>query len=466
MTREIKKISNTYRYGQELYRHPLFSDANLVNYWRLEGNSNDSKAINHGTDTNITYDFTYGKFNQGALFNGTSSYIGLTSCPITGTGNFSIGAWFKTTSTGARKEIISFGHPSTTNQGIYIQVNASNRLQFDLTNTGGPTGGQDVCDGLWHFVVVTNVSGTITLYIDGKLLSTASMSPNITSNSYTIGRAIYNSSNYFNGSIDDVFVFSRALSVAEIWSLWGNGMKKIMGVDNITDSFTKLLSHFDGPNSYPSSTAYIAETGQTITAINQCGVLSNYPKFGAGGLYFDGSSDYATIPNSADWTFGKGAFTIDFWFRLNAINRLHVPLSLGDAGSNCAEGTGGVIAIGSDNKLNYYCSGSRITDTNTLSADTYYHYAMVGNGGADGSRTIKVYLNGNQVASTYTYNYNFSYQSIRIGANGAAASECMYGWIDELRISKGIALYNANFTAPTLPFEISSIKKVSGVSNT
>ena len=43
----------------------LFSDANLVSYYKLEGNSNDSKGSNNGTDTSVDYGTAYGKFGQG-----------------------------------------------------------------------------------------------------------------------------------------------------------------------------------------------------------------------------------------------------------------------------------------------------------------------------------------------------------------------------------------------------------------
>ncbi len=59
----------------ELFTYPLFLDANLVAYWRMEGNSNDSKGSNNGTDSNITYSNANGRFGQGAAFNGTTSSI-------------------------------------------------------------------------------------------------------------------------------------------------------------------------------------------------------------------------------------------------------------------------------------------------------------------------------------------------------------------------------------------------------
>src|ERR1051326_1866471 len=64
--------------GKEIYRTKLFNDPALVSYWRFEGNSNDSKGSNNGSDTSITYSSGNGNFGQGAGFNGSSSKIVIT----------------------------------------------------------------------------------------------------------------------------------------------------------------------------------------------------------------------------------------------------------------------------------------------------------------------------------------------------------------------------------------------------
>ena len=98
-----------------------------------------------------------------------------------------------------------------------------------------------------------------------------------------------------------------------------------------------------------------------------------------------------------------------------------------------------------------------------MSVNTYYHCALIGNGGADGARTIKLYINGTQEGSTYTYNYNFKKYEIALGANQSSYGECLYGWIDEFRISKGIERWTSNFTPPTSPYNV--VKKVAKIFN-
>ncbi|MEK7174285.1 MAG: hypothetical protein AAB759_01355, partial [Patescibacteria group bacterium] len=66
-------VPRTVRAASELYSTSFFSDSNLLNYYRFEGNSNDSKGSNNGTDTNISYSSSYGKFGQGSLFQTASS---------------------------------------------------------------------------------------------------------------------------------------------------------------------------------------------------------------------------------------------------------------------------------------------------------------------------------------------------------------------------------------------------------
>lgn len=247
-----------------------------------------------------------------------------------------------------------------------------------------------------------------------------------------------------------------------------NAIKKISGVaiENIKklnglrpdDGYTKLLIHLDGAD---GATSYTAETGQTVTFSGQAQLDTTQKKFGGSSLFCDGSSDYISVPSHTDFAFGTGAFTVEFFFRLTALNILHILYSHG--GSNSLEVTGGVLFVNTTD-IGYYCSGTRISGSNSiLSANQWYHLAFVGNGGANGSRNIKLYINGTQIGSTFTYDYNFSQESPWFGANEDSSGECLSGWIDEIRISKGIARWTSNFTPPDSEYR--QIKKFMGVSN-
>jgi hypothetical protein len=86
----------------EMYSTPLFSDSNLASYYRFEGNSNDAKGSNNGSDTSISYGSSYGEFGQGASFNGGSSEMDMGNVfDETGTSPFSISTWIKTSAGGA-----------------------------------------------------------------------------------------------------------------------------------------------------------------------------------------------------------------------------------------------------------------------------------------------------------------------------------------------------------------------------
>jgi len=93
----IKKVDGK-NIGIEFYSNSLYDDANCISYWRFEGNSNDTKGAHNGTDTNITYGTEYGRFNQGALFNGsTSKIVTANNSGISGNAVFSFSIWVKPT---------------------------------------------------------------------------------------------------------------------------------------------------------------------------------------------------------------------------------------------------------------------------------------------------------------------------------------------------------------------------------
>ena len=198
----------------------------LISYYPMSGNSNDYWGTNNGTDTSVTYGTSYGKVAQGALFGG-SSVITLSAYPTFGTGNFSIFNWVKTSVTGTRKGMVSWGG-NTTNNGVNLFINTSNHLEFDLSFTVGPAGSVNIADGNWHLVGVVNTGGSMQLYTDGSADGSAvGMSPNITTGgSKEIGADL--SPTYMNGDIDELGIWSKVLSTTEITDLYNGGAGQTM----------------------------------------------------------------------------------------------------------------------------------------------------------------------------------------------------------------------------------------------
>jgi len=209
----------------ELFSTPLFLDANLQAYYRLEGNSNDAKNSNNGTDTSISYSVTNAKFGQAADFpsSNAGSYIAI-PVSISATHDFTLHCWVYIPSTSQLGTFIKIGDASS---GYAIGV-GSGTMTSNGNNLIGLYEGVSWLDsataigtGLHMVDLVGDSSGHPKMYLDGvQVYSDTSNTPIAPANSAAIGRAT-GSNRYFNyGNIDDVALFNRALTAGEITSLY------------------------------------------------------------------------------------------------------------------------------------------------------------------------------------------------------------------------------------------------------
>jgi hypothetical protein len=219
----------------------------------------------------------------------------------------------------------------------------------------------------------------------------------------------------------------------------------------VDDSYSKVLLHMDGSD---TSTTFTDESGKTWTAAGNAQIDTAQKVFGTASGLFDGTGDYISTPNSADFDFGTGDWTIDFRVRRNGNQASYNGIISG----NTSSVTGWEVAFGdgANNKicLNSKASGSWVANellsTTALSNTTWYHVAIVRNG-----NTAALYINGTSEATKnvtgYTYNSSGSgLVSGRLRTN--TDGYYLTGWIDELRISKGIARWTGNFTPPTAAY--------------
>lgn len=209
------------------------------------------------------------------------------------------------------------------------------------------------------------------------------------------------------------------------------------------DSNTVLMLHADNPGT--STFVDSAMTPKTITA-NGNVIGTTTVKFGTGSAYFDGTGDYLTAPDSADWQL-TNTFTLDFWARFSNTNQHQF---VGQRVTN-------------NDMWNYYYSAGNLyfqqnvggsTNINlsvawTPSLNTWYHIALVNNGGThtfyvDGTKQGSAQYDADTIADIAA--------ALTIGESGAISG--MAGCFDEYRISKGIARWTGNFAAPTAAYDL------------
>ena len=215
--------------AQELYTTPLFSDPNLVSYYRLEGNSNDSKGSNNGTDSNITYSVGNGKFNQGAGFNSASpSSINIGSAAGLSPTALTYSAWINPTSfPNAYNSIISRSNTPTGTPYIALLVKSTGKLAPYVYGSASisydGTGTNTLSTGSWYLITMTyDSTNGLICYVNGSVDGTAAANGNLASvnNSTGIGYDPFYADRYFNGKIDDVAIFNRSLTATEAGYLY------------------------------------------------------------------------------------------------------------------------------------------------------------------------------------------------------------------------------------------------------
>ena len=158
-----------------------------------------------------------------------------------------------------------------------------------------------------------------------------------------------------------------------------------------------------------------------------------------GSVVFDGTGDYLTLASSGDFAFGTGDFTVEMWV-------YHTDLTgqqtyFGDTYGS----TAGIYTYKtSNNEISLYDTAQRsLSAVNVISANTWYHIAWTRQSGI-----LRAFLNGSLVDSD-TYTGNFTTTQYYVGDTAGTSSGGMIGFISNLRVLKGTALYTANFTPPT-----------------
>lgn len=213
------------------------------------------------------------------------------------------------------------------------------------------------------------------------------------------------------------------------------------------DSYAKLLLHADGTGATFIDSSNPAKTVTTNGNVTQSATQS---KFGGKSAYFDGIGDYLRVPDSSDWNFGSGDFSIDGWIypTNDAVVSQGIVTTMESQGST--DYYGYAVRRFNNGTITFWHSGGNATTTSTAPINTWSHIACVRSG-----TTLKIYINGIEGASVTNSSAINSYgsQPLIIGRTYSNYDGHYYtGYIDEFRITKSVARWTANFIPPTAPY--------------
>lgn len=223
----------------------------------------------------------------------------------------------------------------------------------------------------------------------------------------------------------------------------------------VDDNYTVSLLHFNGAD---AATTFTDEAGKTWTASGNAQLDTAQSKFGGASLLLDGTTDYISTPDSADFNFSNGNFTLDFWFRAaSTMDNFDTWFGIWNstpANTNYIKfdyGTGGsirLVVVAASVVVAEYTA----TSAQTFTAGTWYHLAVVRSG-----TSIYIFKDGSSLAlTTGTAIGTSSLPDLSgaavYGSDRANAGRDINGHIDEARISKGIARWTAAFTPPSIEY--------------
>jgi len=278
-----------------------------------------------------------------------------------------------------------------------------------ILNTGNATTGLIVAYGKVGIDITTPV---YTLDVNGQVHASGDICTDAG------GGKCLSSSNPWITSGDDIYYSKKAPDISP-------------------DSYTKLLIQANGDsNSFIDSSSY----NKTIAAYGNTTQSSVQYKFGGKSAYFDGNGDYLSLNDSDDWNFETKDFTIDWWQKGGVlIGKAPALYNRWVIYTRYSSGMDSVSIY--DSSLNLTIS-SPIVDIGN-----WHHFAVVRYG-----TTIRVYADGiSGTPQTSTNAMTSPSAALKIMTHEMDA-QYRSGYIDELRISKGIARWTADFTPPATPY--------------
>ena len=410
---------------------------------RFVDTSSSARAITRNGDVRVTafspfaptaaYDA--GTNGASGYFDGTGDYLSVADdAAFDLPADFTLEGWFYPQSYSTAFSF-ALGSENSGSNGFNVFFSSSTMGLFS-NNTNVISVTNTASLNTWHHFAVVRSGSTITFYINGVSAGTATNTTSFTGvagNGFGICAAY--TSSYFARGTGYISNFRLVKGTAVYTSAFTPPTAPLTAITN-----TSLLLNFTNAGIIDSTGKNVLET------VADAQIDTTTKKYGTGAMEFDGSGDWLLMPNTPDQQLGTGNFTVEFW----------VYLATGDTGSArglVAKGTsttGWLVSLDSSEKVVFTYSSSTITSSGAINLDAWNHIAVVREG--TGSNQTKIYINGTN-DGTDTVSTDFNQTSVMYVGCNRTAGDPMKGFIDDVRVTKGIARYTTTFTPPTAPFE-------------
>lgn len=463
---------------------PTYSDFLNVRFMSyLEGTNGATSAVDSSayarpiTFQQASISTAEKKFGTSSL-NTVGQSAGAIAVTPTGTApllqtNFTVEAWYNFSAHISNRSVFSISDFNVGDQNfvsVYVENNATTKqlvMQVKRANAQSTARSTlSIADNVWVHIALTKQGNTFRLFADGVLFATHTAAAAFTASPSQLwfGQSRTNDSFIYSmrAYMDDArFIANEAIYIVDFVPPQATLPRDGFGL-NLTATTAlepgfvpvadpnfanvSLLLHFNG-NSGSTTIPDTSSTNSTVTTFGNAAISANQAKFGGGSLFLDGTGDYIRIPTNAVFAFGTGDFTIEFWTYRTGGNVSTTYLY--DGRDNTITRGMAILYPGSSDQLSYYANGNvRISTSSSPTLNAWSHVAV-----SRAAGVTKMFLNGTQIGSNYTdtNDYLAPLTNLFFGAQYTTGNTTR-GYFDELRVTKGVARYTANFTPPIVPF--------------
>lgn len=351
--------------------------------------------------------------------------------------SFTIEGWFYATDYAGSGGVVCLGsNYGGSTSGWNIQIDNTGNA-FYASFRGDPTdisASVTVLKNTWNHFAVSGTSSSSTsslkLYLNGvQVGSTYTGATNLNSGARTTIGSLYTGSSYvqnYTGYISNFRILKgTALYTGSTYTVPTAPLTAITNTSLLCDFTNAAIPDYAMMNDLET-----AGNAQVSTSVK---------KYGTGSLSFDGNGDYLRTPANNFALPLAGNFTIEFWVYFNSTSTTQTIIGQWESP------TFWEFYYLANTQLRFYYDNTNFINLGALSTSTWYHVAAVRSGS-----TITAYLNGtSQGTATSSATIGSATKALGIGSESPWTGFYFNGYLDDIRITNGVARYTANFTPPT-----------------
>jgi hypothetical protein len=299
----------------------------------------------------------------------------------------------------------------------------------------------------WNHIAWVRSSGSMKIYLNGAGNAGGAHTGDLTdSSTVTVGGEFSRNGSFtYNGYIADLRVVKGTAVYTANFTPPTAPLTAISGTQLLLKGTDGGIIDRTGRNVIETRGYTTPEPGR-----RQPEIRTQVKKYGSSSIFFGGGSalDALFVPTNRALAFESGDFTVEFWVNFTSIaNRQDLVWWVPNDDTLRA----GILWRQSGDALAYYDAsvGGAINAAWLPTAGTWYHIALSRSGS-----TTRLFIDGTSVGTYGTVRpYAASYR-LFIGKDSASDSYPFTGYMDDFRITKGVARYTANFSPPTAAFNI------------